>query len=731
VARTNPQRSLAPTARGLWIGAAAGALGAAILVVLLSLGSIFFGWSSPLVAFAFFAFVGALVTALWWLLSRLIARVPAFYLWALGGAFPALVLPFIYAGRPTALAFGAALAAVASLCGGACGYFVVTWRARAASRPKALIAALVLVVSVLLAVATSTWLFGKGASVDAPVDASRLREDTIPAALDAPDPTQQGNYAVRMLSYGSGQDPHHAEYAKDAALRSKTIDGSAFLKSWRGLTGAARSRYWHASPEALPLNGVIYLPDAKGAFPLVLIVHGNYMMQGRSDRAFGYLASFLASHGYVAVTVDENFLNSAWYNTFGESPETSARGWLLLEHLRQLLEWNASAGHALFGRMDPQHIALVGHSRGGEAVAVAAALNGLDRNPEDARISLAYHFPIKAVVAIAPVDGQYQPAGRSIELRNVDYLLLHGAYDGDVISFGGSAQYARTRFDGTGDWFKSAVYIYGANHSNFTTEWAGAEKPRPSNLLFNTQPLLAAADQRTIARTYVLAFLETSLRGMRSYLPLFQDARVGRRWLPKTVYLTQYEQAATRWIATFEEDFDAQSATAAGVKLSGSGLSVWREGDIELKRGPNGNHAVSLGWERGGASYLIESSAPLPLRADGRLTFALAAPADVRNRQPISFHIELADDAGHVATVPLSEFSYLQPPLVAEYMKHAALDRFPPSEPVFQTFMLPLQWFLRRDPALDVGKVHRLRLVFDETPSGLILLDDLGALAAD
>src|SRR5678816_2537480 len=102
----------------------------------------------------------------------------------------------------------------------------------------------------------------------------------------------------------------------------------------------------------------------------------------------------------------------------------------------------------------------MGHSRGGEAVAVAAAFNTLSHYPDDATIGFDFHYGIKAVVAIAPVDGQYSPANRPTPLDNVNYLVIHGSHDGDVSSFMGLRQYARIRFTDGKPWFKAAVWMY-------------------------------------------------------------------------------------------------------------------------------------------------------------------------------------------------------------------------------------------------------------------------------
>ena len=51
----------------------------------------------------------------------------------------------------------------------------------------------------------------------------------------------------------------------------------------------------------------------EGTFPLVLIVHGNHLMNDYSDPGYEYLGRSLASKGYIFVSVDENFLNFSPY----------------------------------------------------------------------------------------------------------------------------------------------------------------------------------------------------------------------------------------------------------------------------------------------------------------------------------------------------------------------------------------------------------------------------------
>lgn len=52
--------------------------------------------------------------------------------------------------------------------------------------------------------------------------------------------------------------------------------------------------------------------------------------------------------------------------------EMPLRGWLLLQHLAQWQQWNDLSGNPFSNKVDMERIALIGHSRGGEAVVWAA-----------------------------------------------------------------------------------------------------------------------------------------------------------------------------------------------------------------------------------------------------------------------------------------------------------------------------------------------------------------------
>lgn len=406
----------------------------------------------------------------------------------------------------------------------------------------------------------------------------------------------------------------------------------------------------------------------------------------------------------------------------------------------------------------------MGHSRGGEAAATAALFNGMAHFPDDAAIRFNYHFPIRSVVAIAPADGQYRPAGQSRLLENVNYFTIQGANDADVSSFVGSRQWDRVRFTGSGDWFKSELYIYRANHGQFNTGWGRSDAGYPLGWFLNLKPLLNAEDQRRIAKIYLSAFLEATLHGRRDYIPLFRDYRSISAWLPDTQYVSRYQDAAFKLVADFNEDPDVTTTTLPGGRIDGTDLSLWREGRIPFREGDRGYNGVFLGWNRNDDSgkedakikpaYVIklpdDSASAWKLTRDSALVFSVAAldedapllnekegkkdekkpgkPESKKERESPDFSIELETSGGIIASRPLSQFGTILPPMKVRFTKLELIDDLfykKPAEAVFQTITIPLSAFGAPD-GFDVERLNTVRLRFDRTNAGVILLSKVG-----
>ncbi|UCC89676.1 MAG: hypothetical protein JSV81_10285 [Anaerolineales bacterium] len=689
-----------------------------------------------------FIAIAALVAALVVLLVALLKKIPAFYGWALVLALVLLYVSFFMEGIPTPVGIVVTMLAailVASLVGAA-----VWVLARGGWKDTTEVQLAITLAGLMLGLIGlgygAYWLLNAGPVVEAPPNAAAMAAAQV-TPLGMPDPSRPGQQKVLTLFYGSGQDRQRPEYGPDVDLVTSTVDGSPFIDGWN----SGRTRFWGFGPEALPINGRVWYPDGEGPFPLALIVHGDHPMYEFSDPGYDYLGELLASRGFILASVDANFLNRAAMG--GLEDENDARGWLLLEHLRFWEAWNETPGNPFYQKVDMDNIAVMGHSRGGEAAPIAAAFNRLPYYPDDATVTFDYRYNIRSVVAIAPVFETYTPRGQHLPLENVNYFVLQGSNDQQILTFKGLGQYARVAFTDGDTYFKAALYFYGANHGQFNTVWV-TDQSTPAKGLFNQRAVMPFEEQKQIAQLYITAFLEATLGGESGYIPLFRDYRVAKGWLPDTIYLNQFQDSTYQLVSTYEEDMDVETTTMPGGKQSGANLSVWREHVVELLGselvGPIDTSAVYLGWDAAAsgeaASYAIRLPAEgLALDERSVLVFSLAdakedpTPGADDSKQagprgPIDLTIEVIDGAGQAALLPLSSFSYLQPQIVTVISKAPFMNVGgpSPSESIFQTFEFPLVAFGEVNPALDPADLSTIRFVFDRTPAGVVVLDDLG-----
>jgi dienelactone hydrolase len=615
----------------------------------------------------------------------------------------------------------------------------------------------VLLVLLLGCVGTTIWLFTwRGLEKDM-ADAPLSKQPKV-AALTLPDPSRPGPYKVICITYGPGTDQRRPEFGRKAkgsgvSLLSRSIDGSKLFKGPESWHAKLYKWYWGFDSKKLPLNARVWYPDGVGPFPLVLIVHGNHLAQDFSDPGYEYLGRLLASRGYILASVDENFINSSWTNGL-DLKETAARGWLLLEHLKLFREWNSAPGNRFAGKVDLDRIALMGHSRGGEAVATAAAFNHLPAFPGDATQKFDYNFNIRSLIAIAPADGQYKPAGVDRPLKDVNYFVIQGGYDADVSAFSGSRQFNRTNFGDGFPGFKAELWIYRANHGQFNTVWGDDDNGPPGGWFLNKKPLLSGDQQRQIAKVYFSAFLEVTLKGNEEYRQLFRDYRAGASWLPDTTYVNRYADAKRKIVAGFDEDFDVETATLPGARIHGEKLAIWKEQRTEMRWSDRGDNSVVLGWREPAATYTVTLGEDFAktLTPASTLSFELAdtnenppdpdadkdknkdkakkAKEDAKKgeaqkrKAPLNFTIELVTLDGKTARLPLSSIGPIYKPFHIEYVK---FNKFgfgrgdKDTEPVLQRYAIPLKNF----PSLTSAQIREIRFRFDRSKEGVIVLDNI------
>ena len=600
--------------------------------------------------------------------------------------------------------------------------------------------------------------------------------------LEAEHPGTPGPYEVRRLYYGSGTDRRRAEYRDSVSIVTETVDASKLVSL--GATAKERNGYWGFTPKEFPINGRAWYPEGEPRdgrpFPLVLIVHGNHDMKDFSDPGYGYLGELLASRGYVFASVDMNFINGGIRN------ENDGRGWFLLKHIDAFKEFAADDSTPFHGKIDFDRIALIGHSRGGEAVGHAAAFNRLSRYPDDASLEFDFNHGIRGIIAIAPVDGQYLPTGRLAPVENVNYMVFHGSHDGDVTSFHGLRLYNRLEFSDGGDYFKTAIYMYRANHGQWNTVWGNKDNGPRSARRLDLRGLIDGEAQREFAEIYISAFIETVLRDDPDYMPMFRDHRAIGGWLPETMYITQFESSSFRPLATFEEDIDVTTGTARGVTLRGDSLGVWREELLDLRSrnrpttsSSQENNALRLGWNNrvagdegtvgAPASYTLSLPAGLGsewgLGGTSRLDLQLGAvegrPAPRRpegedenqepsrgrrdddeaargetargegNRdeeeEPVDLSVVITDADGESASVRLSDYGPIRRPLETAVRRRNDAESFDNQwELVLQSFSIPLADLVEANPDFDPARPREIRLLFDRSAAGTVVVDDIG-----
>ena len=356
----------------------------------------------------------------------------------------------------------------------------------------------------------------------------------------------------------------------------------------------------------------------------------------------------------------------------------------------------------------------------------------------------------------------------------------HGSHDGDVSTFSGLPQYERIRFADGGDWFKSAFYVYRANHGQWNTVWGNKDNGPRSGRFLDLRGLLPPAAQRKFAEVTITAFLEATLRGRREYLPLFRDHRVAGGWLPKTMYTTRFEESGFRAAADFEDDVDVTTGSAPGIRLSGDSLASWKEalvpfrsrnstqshnaawigwnnriaGDDTTKMGRPAAYELSLGdsirsaWRVGRASALVFSLAATDTKPGPRQPArdTTARQDSSARRQParrsapprrpsgpdttaFDLSVEVVDASGTSARLPLSSYGPVRRPVESHIYIRSGRDKLrfgSLSEIVLQTYVVPFADWQRAAPAIDLDRVARVRFVFDRTPAGTIVLDNIG-----
>ncbi len=504
------------------------------------------------------------------------------------------------------------------------------------------------------------------------------------------------------------------------------------------------------------LNGVIAAPtEGDGPFPVVVIIHGTHPgcpedgmgvdrwpcapeVEQRNYSGFAYLAEALAAQGYVALA--PNF-NAEHTFGFGE-PVPGERLEQVFDLTMQALA-EAGAGGAngfgveLAGRADLGHLALLGHSRGGEAGV------GLANSPELMAASRGYG-PVAGVLLIAGATTFLDPwASVSAPLATI-----LSACDGDVTDQTGQFFFEGPRLAPDQTEWAASAWLERANHNNFNSILPGdmvTHRNRP-----DCATLLDGDAQRAWLVDYAGDFL-TALRlgagdetdadeaKARMGLDVTAPAPDTLYGLPgRAAFLAPAANRTTLMIPAQEEELatnllgGAVTAENATTHFCPKGFySAWsmpgsepcRRNYVTVPGQPA--HAV-VSWEQPGAALrfaLPDGAGDL----SGFTTLSLRAavdPASPLNAtgEPQAFSVKVTDRAGNRATVQT------RPGEPALAFPAGEMQGVSATETGFFTGRVPLTTIrlaLSDFAGVDLSDIAEIALLFDQTPSGVLFVADV------
>ncbi|MFH8576811.1 hypothetical protein [Streptomyces zaomyceticus] len=459
--------------------------------------------------------------------------------------------------------------------------------------------------------------------------------------------------------------------------RYRTVTGEYSLKSVR-LPGF---------PEPVEMRAAVVGPvDAPGERPVALFLHGRHTTcytPGTEDMGGewpcaagtkpipshqGYLRAqrLLASQGYVTVSISANGINGQDHRA--EDGGAQARSSLIRLHLARWADWSANraAAPAAVRRTSPadlSRVLLVGHSRGGEGVN-RAAIDSISPPPADQD---GYRGPvrwkIRGTVPIGPTIFGNNPAA------DVPSMTILPGCDGDVYDLQGQNFVDGTRGVSRGAALHSAVYMVGANHNYFNSEWTPGQAQAPAFDDFSsddgTDPVcspgtptrLTATQQQAAGATYIAAAARLFVTGDDRVRPLLDGT--GRRALSagparvlthavgahRTPAFLPGSSVTVSGTGRLCAQVDPDAARACLAPEAGGMSPHFARWDVSPEPGRD---AVALQWSTPGAPVVVHSARPVSLAGSDALALRLIVPPNSTGTQ---LDVAVTDASGRRATL--------------------------------------------------------------------------------
>ncbi|WP_406439706.1 hypothetical protein OHB14_13235 [Streptomyces sp. NBC_01613] len=438
-------------------------------------------------------------------------------------------------------------------------------------------------------------------------------------------------------------------------------------------------------PQPVEMRAVVVAPKgATGHRPLALFLHGRHSTCYAGEEVTGdwpcpqgtkpipsyrgYLRDqqLLASQGYMTVSISANGINGQDGDV--EDGGAQARSSLVRQHLARWADWAAHPDSAPAvvrdaPKADLSRVLLVGHSRGGEGVN-RAAMDSLYPPPA---AQDGYHGPvrwhIRGTVLIGPTIFGQNP------VADVPSTTILPGCDGDVSDLQGEVYVDGTRSVSNGKALHSAVYVVGADHNFFNSEWTPGQSEAPSDDDFYDDPdhpdavcspgtvtRLTADQQHRAGSTYIAAAARLYVAGDDRVRPLLDGS--GRRApsadparvLTHAVganrtggFLPDTEVTVTggRLCSAVDPD-DHVACLAREVRGASPHFASWQT-DREA-----GRRAVALNWSAAGSPTRLRPATPVGLAGAKDLALRVIVPP---NSTGTLLDVSLTDTHGKRATL--------------------------------------------------------------------------------
>ncbi|HYN96459.1 MAG TPA: hypothetical protein VES42_21670 [Pilimelia sp.] len=465
-------------------------------------------------------------------------------------------------------------------------------------------------------------------------------------------------------------------------------------------------------PQPVEMQGLVVAPrGTTGSRPLVLLLHGKHGTCYRgtenptvewpcpagftpvpNHRGYQRTQQLLASQGYVTVSISANGVNAQDNGADGnlrppEDGGAQARSSLVRLHLARWADW-AGTGRPSAPSVvqsapvaDMSRVLLMGHSRGGEGVS-RAAVDSLTPPPagQDGYRGTV-RWQIRGLALIGPTAVTHNPA------PDVPSMTILPGCDGDVADLAGQMYIDATRGVGRGLALHSSVYVIGANHNYFNTEWTPGlsqalsrdDYPSPHDPVCRSASpnRLTPENQQRVGATYVAAAAATFVAGNDQVRPLLDGSGVRAPSADPAIVLT-HAIGGNRTPLLVPDTSTALSGSGARLCVAGPAVPSSDEAcasggthfaTFEPVRPEVGRYAVRVSWSSPGTAVTMRPPSVASLANAQSVALRIVPPEGVAGTR---LEVAIVDSAGRRAT--LGEATLDAPPWPTQTAKDWAQE---------------------------------------------------------